>query len=160
MAANTAGDWALERELVLTRVIDAPRELVFEAWTKPEHVSNWFGPKGFVTTTLEMDFRVGGRWRFEMRGPDGTLYDNRIVYLEIDAPKRLVFDHGRDLDDDPSKFRVIVTFDQQNNGKTVLTMRQLHPTKEQRDAGMGFGAVELGQQTLDKLAEHLRGMQK
>src|SRR5690606_5803392 len=97
MDANTArANLATEREIVLTRVIDAPRELVFEAWTKPEHVSQWFGPKGFVTTTHEMDFRVGGRWRFDMRGPDGTVYDNRVVYLEIDPPRRIVFDHGQD----------------------------------------------------------------
>lgn len=159
-ANNPRENWAPERELVLTRVIDAPRELVFEAWTSQEHVSQWFGPRGFVTTTHEMNFCVGGRWRFEMRSPDGTLHDNRVVYLEIDRPKRLVFDHGRDQDDDPTRFRVTVTFDEQSNGKTVLMMRQLHPTKEQRDAGIGFGAVELGEQTLDKLAEHLRSQRE
>jgi uncharacterized protein YndB with AHSA1/START domain len=159
--AKTAREtWALDREIVLTRVFDAPRELVFDAWTEREHVSRWFGPKGFVTTTHEMDFRVGGMWRFEMRGPDGTRYDNRIVYLEIKRPERLVFDHGHDKDDDPTRFRVTVTFDEQSDGKTVLTLRQLHPTKAQRDEGIGFGAVELGQQTLDKLAEHLRGIRK
>lgn len=129
---------------------------MFRLWTEREHVSQWFGPKGFTTTTHEMDARVGGRWRFDMRAPDGTLYTNRVEYLEIVPPERLVFDHGTDVDDDPTRFRVTVTFDEQADKKTVLTLRQVHPTKEQRDAGIGFGAVELGYQTLEKLAEALR----
>jgi len=150
--------WALDREIVLTRVFDAPRDLVFRAWTEEEHLSRWFGPRGFTTTTHEIDVRVGGRWRFEMLAPDGTRYDNRVVFLEIERPERLVFDHSTDKDDDPGCFRATVTFDEQSNGKTVVTLRQLHPTKAQRDAKMGFGAVELGAQTLDKLAEHLRAV--
>lgn len=155
-ARNADGSPPIERELVLSRVFDAPRELVFDAWTKQEHVSRWFGPKGYSTTTHEMDARVGGMWRFELRGPDGKTWDSRIVYLEIKRPEKLVYDHGSDKDDDPHRFRVTITFDEQSDKKTVVTMRQLHPTKAQRDAGLGFGAVELGYQTLDKLAEHLR----
>jgi uncharacterized protein YndB with AHSA1/START domain len=154
-AKNADTQWALEREIVLSRVFDAPRERVFEAWTDPEGLAQWFGPKGFVTTTHEVDVRVGGRWRFEMRAPNGTRYPNRIEYLEIKKPERLVMDHGSDVDDDPHRFRVTITFDAQSDGKTVVTMRQLHPTKAQRDAGIGFGAVELGYQTLDKLAAKL-----
>ncbi len=148
----------LEREIVLSRVFDAPRELVFRAWTEKEHISRWFGPKGFTTTTHEMDVRVGGMWRFVLRGPDGKSWDSRIVFLEIERPELLVFDHGADQDDDPGRFRVTISFDEQSDKKTVMTMRQLHPTKEQRKAGIAFGAVELGYQTLDKLAEHLSRM--
>lgn len=150
-------EWPLDREIVLTQVFDAPRELVFDAWTKPEHLSRWFGPKGFTLTTHEADIRVGGRWRFVFHGPDGTNYDNRMVFLEIKRPELLVFDHGSDRDDDPDKFRVTVTFDAQSNGKTVVTLRQLHPTKELREQKIAFGAVELGQQTLEKLAAFLQG---
>jgi len=150
--------WSLEREIVLARVFDAPRELVFAAWTKEEHLSKWFGPKGFTTTSHECDVRVGGRWRFDMIGPDGKVWDNRMVFLEVKPPELLVFDHGSDKDDDERRFRVTITFDEQSDKKTVVTMRQLHPTKAQRDAGIGFGAVELGYTTLDKLAEHLRRM--
>lgn len=145
----------LDREIVLSRVINAPRELVFKAWTDAKHISNWFGPKGFVTTTHEMDARVGGMWRFDMKAPDGTVFPNRVVYLEIKAPELLVFDHGADQDNDPGKFRVTVTFDAQSNGKTVVTLRQLHPSKMRRQTVIDFGAVELGYQTLDKLAKHL-----
>jgi len=157
MSANAAErTWSLDREIVLTRVLDAPRELVFEAWTKPEHAMKWFGPKGYTCTLHEMDVRVGGRWRFDMFGPDGKLYPNRIEYLEIVPNERLVFWHGSDIDNDPKRFYVTITFDMQHNNKTVVTLRQLHPSKEQRDAGIGFGAVELGMQTMDKLAEYLR----
>ncbi|HRE04687.1 MAG TPA: SRPBCC family protein [Opitutaceae bacterium] len=145
----------LDREIVLSRVFNAPRELVFKAWTDAAHISHWFGPKGFVTTTHEMDVRVGGRWRFDMTAPNGTVFTNRVVYLEIKEPELLVFDHGVDQDNDPGKFRVTLTFDSQGDGKTVLTLRQLHPTKQQRLAVIGFGAVELGYQTLAKLAAHL-----
>ena len=150
--------WSLDREIVLSRVFDAPRELVFAAWTKEEHLTKWFGPKGYTTISHECDLRVGGRWRFDMIGPDGKVWDNRMVFLEIKAPELLVFDHGSDKDDDENRFRVTITFDAQSNGKTVVTLRQLHPTKAQRDAGIAFGAVEIGNTTLDKLAEHLSRM--
>lgn len=158
MADERSGSraWALDREIVLSRVFDAPRDLVFRAWTDKEHFAKWFGPRGFTTTIHEADMRVGGLLRFDMKAPDGTIYDNRIEFLEIKRPELLVFDHGHDKDDDPGRFHVTITFDEQSDKKTVMTMRQLHPTKEQRAIGIGFGAVELGYQTLDKLAEHLR----
>ncbi len=157
--ANSDGyAWALDREIVLSRVIAAPRTLVFKAWTDPQHLPQWFGPAGFKCETQEIDIRVGGRWRFAFLAPDGTRYDNRMVFLKIEAPHLLEMDHGSDKDDDPGKFRVTVTFDEQSDGKTVLTLRQLHPTKAQRDAGIGFGAVEYGYQTLDKLAEYVAAM--
>jgi uncharacterized protein YndB with AHSA1/START domain len=147
--------WSLDREAVLVRVIDAPREAVFAAWTDADEFCQWFGPAGFSCVVHEMDVRVGGRARFDMTGPDGTLYTNRFDYLEILPAERLVMDHGSDVDDDPGRFRVTITFDQQSDGKTVLTLRQLHPTAEQRNAVIGFGAVEYGLQTLQKLAHHL-----
>ena len=81
-----------------------------------------------------------------------------MVFLKIDAPRLLEMDHGSDKDDDPGKFRVIITFDEQSDGKTVVTLRQLHPTKQQRDATIGFGAVEFGYQTLEKLAQHIAAL--
>lgn len=155
-ASKARNEWALEREIVLSRVFEAPRELVFKAWTDPEHISRWFGPRGFATKTREADMRVGGKWRFDMIAPDGTVYDSRVVFLKIEAPTLLVFEHGSDRDDDPNRFHVTLTFDTQGDGKTVLTLRQLHPTRAQREATIGFGAVELGYQTLDKLGEYLR----
>jgi uncharacterized protein YndB with AHSA1/START domain len=155
MSNDPRNSWALEREIVLCRVIDAPRERVFAAWTDPNQIGQWFGPAGFKTESLECDIRPGGRWRFVYTAPDGTKYDNRMVFLRIEPPSMIEIEHGSDKDDDPARFHVTVTFDAQSNGKTVLTMRQLHPTAEQRDAGIAFGAVEFGYQTLDKLARHL-----
>ncbi|SRR5581483_4397833 len=146
----------LDRELVLSRVFDAPKELVYRAWVEPGRMFAWFGPRGFRCEVVEQgEARVGAVWRFNMLAPDGRKFPNRMVFLEVVANERLVFDHGADEDDDPQRFRVTVTFDRQSDGKTVLTLRQLHPDKAQRDRTIGFGAVELGYQTLDKLAEHL-----
>lgn len=147
--------WPLDREIVISRVIDAPREMVFDAWTDPEQLAVWFGPRGMTIETHEVDIRVGGVWRFDMVAPGGVRYDNRMSFLRIDRPRLIEVDHGHDKDDDPSKFRMLVTFDEQTDGKTVLTLRQMHPTRAHRDAGIGFGAVEFGGQTLDKLAEHV-----
>ena len=147
--------WELDREVVLVRVLDAPRASVFAAWTDPDAFCTWFGPDGYTCTVREMDVRPGGRARFDMVSGDGTLYTNRFEYLEIVDGERIVMDHSADVDDDPARFRVTLTFDAQDDGKTVLTLRQLHPTAERRAAVVGFGAVELGQQTMNKLARHL-----
>jgi uncharacterized protein YndB with AHSA1/START domain len=146
--------WPLDREIVIARVIDAPREMVFDAWADPEQIVTWFGPAGMKIETREIDIREGGVWRFDMVGPD-MRYDNRMTFLRIERPNLIEVDHGSDKDDDPGKFRTLITFEEQSNGKTVLTLRQMHPTRAQREAGMGFGAVEFGYQTLDKLAAHV-----
>ena len=145
----------IEREIVLCRVIDAPIEKVFAAWTDPQQITQWFGPEGFTCDTRECDIREGGHWRFVYTGPDGTTWTNRVDYLRIDPPRLIEFLHGADTADDPNRFHVTVTFDAQGNGKTVLTLRQLHPSAERRKAVINFGAVEYGYQTLDKLARHV-----
>ena len=155
MNADPRRTWAIDREIVLSRVIAAPRERVFQAWTDPKQIVQWFGPDGFKVESLECDIRPGGRWRFVYTAPDGTRYDNRMVFLRIEAPRLIEVEHGSDKDNDPGRFHATIIFDSQSDGKTVLTMRQLHPTKEQRDATIGFGAVEFGYQTLGKLARYL-----
>jgi uncharacterized protein YndB with AHSA1/START domain len=151
--------WALDREIVLSRVINAPRELVFKAWTDPRNLPNWFGPAGFKVETKSIDISVGGEWRFDMIAPDGTRYTNRMHFLQIEMPSMIEINHGADIDNDAGMFRTTITFDQQSDGKTVITLRQLHPTKAQRDAVIGFGAVEYGYQTLGKLANYVEGGQ-
>lgn len=147
--------WALDREIVLVRVLDVAREAVFAAWTDTDAFCQWFGPEGFTCRVREMDVRPGGRARFDMITGDGTVLTNRFDYVEVVPGERLVLDHGSDVDDDLARFRVTITLDEQADGKTVLTLRQLHPSVEMRDAKVGFGAVELGLQTMDKLARHL-----
>jgi uncharacterized protein YndB with AHSA1/START domain len=147
--------WDPEREIVLVRVLDVPRDAVFAAWTDPDAFCHWFGPDGFTCTVREMDVRPGGRACFDMATTDGAVFTNRFDYLEVVPNERLVMDHGSDVDDDPARFRVTITLDEQADGKTVLTLRQLHPTVEHRDTKIGFGAVELGLQTMQKLAHYL-----
>jgi uncharacterized protein YndB with AHSA1/START domain len=147
--------WALDREIVLVRVLDAARDAVFTAWTDPDAFCQWFGPEGFTCAVREMDARPGGRARFDMTSGDGTVFTNRFDYLAVIPGERLVLDHGSDTDDDPARFRVTITLDEQADGKTVLTLRQLHPTVEQRHTAIGFGAVELGLQTMQKLARYV-----
>jgi len=152
-AASTA-----DREILITRVLDAPRELVFKAWTEPEHVVQWWGPRGFTTTTKEMDVRPGGVWRFVMHGPDGRDYKNRIVFIEVTKPERLVYAHADDGETEPVSFQVTITMDDQG-GKTKLTMRMVFPSAEERDRVIKeYGALEGAKQHADRLAEHLRTM--
>lgn len=147
--------WPLDREIVLTRLLDAPRERVFDAWTDPEQIVLWFGPEGMAIRTHEIAMHEGGRWRFDMVAADGTRYDNRMSFLRIERPRLIEVEHGADVEDDPGRFRMLVTFDAQADGRTVLTLRQMHPTQARREAAIGFGAVAYGGQTLDKLAAHL-----
>ena len=156
MTDDEAASATADREIVLTRVFNAPRERVFEAYSRPEHVDRWFGPRGFTTVTHAMEFRPGGAWSFTMTAPDGTVYPNYVVYREIDRPSRLVFDHGSSAEQ-PGEFHVTITFTEEEGG-TRVTQRSLLPTPQAKAAVVSFGAIELGQQTLEKLAEHLAGM--
>jgi uncharacterized protein YndB with AHSA1/START domain len=146
LAAASSAD----REIVSTRVFDAPRELVFQMWTDPEHVAKWWGPKGFTNTIYEMDVRPGGVWRFVMHGPDGVDYQNKIVYIEVVKPERLVYSHVSG-----PQFRATVTFTDQGD-KTGIRVRMLFPSATERDDTVKkFGAVEGLNQTLERLAQHL-----
>ena len=150
--------WSLDREIVLSRVYEAPRELVFAAWTDPRHLAQWWGPNGFTTTTHAFDMRPGGVWRFVMHGPDGRDYENRITYDEIVKPERLVYRHGGGEDVEPVRFRVTVTFEDLG-GKTRLTMRAVFPSAAERDRVVEeYGAAEGATQTLARLAGHLETM--
>ena len=153
--ASAWSSWPIDREIVFARVVDASREVAFRAWTDPSQIVQWFGPEGMSIETHEIDIRVGGIWRFDMVTPDGTRYGNRMEFLRIEKPILFEVNHGSDAADDPGKFRMLVTFDEQSNGKTVVTLRQMHPSKAQRDNKMGFGAVDYGAQTLDKLSAYI-----
>ena len=150
--------WSLDREIVLVKVLNHPREKVFAAWMDPEALAEWYGPAGLSIENLEADIREGGLWRFDMVGVfEGReqRFPNLMRFREIVPNERIVMDYGTPDPGDPDLFRVTVTFDVQDDGKTVLTMRQLHPSRERRQVVIGFGAVEYGQQTLDGLAAWL-----
>src|SRR6185503_11915717 len=141
-----------DREIVLTRVFDAPRHLVFDAFSKPELLKRWFGPRGWSLVVCEVDLRVGGGFRFVLRGPDGTEMGMRGVYREIVPPERSV--HTESFDDYPGESQVTAVWAEQG-GKTTLTVTVLYPSREVRDAviqsGMEHGAAE----SYDRLAELL-----
>jgi uncharacterized protein YndB with AHSA1/START domain len=146
-----------DREIVITRLVDAPRGLVWDAWTRQEHLDKWWGPNGFTITTLAIDVREGGEWRFIMHGPDGTDYPNNIVFTELKQPERISHDHGGD--DGKVHFQATITFEEQE-GKTFITMKSVFHSKEERDYVVKeHGAIEGGKQTLGRLAEYVSKIQ-
>lgn len=142
-----------DREIVISRKIEASAELAFEAFTDPEHLSHWWGPDGFTTTTTEFNFQPGGFWRFTMHGPDGTDYPNWVRFEEIARPEQLIYFQGGEGEE--PHFQTTVTFESQN-GFTLVTLRSVFPSREARDYVVKeYDAIEGGKQTLARLAEYL-----
>lgn len=157
---STATDLSNDREIVITRLLDARRELAFSAWTDPEKVVKWWGPNGFSITIERMDVRPGGVWKYVMHGPDGVDYPNKTVYEEIVPPERLVYSHSGG---DPVRgeravqFRSSVTFVQEG-GQTRITLHMAFKTPDDRNYVIEkFGAVEGGIQHVARLNEFLIG---
>lgn len=140
------------KEIVVSRLLSAPRSLVYAVFTDPAHVDSWWGPNGFSTTTEHMDIRVGGTRKSMMVAPDGTRFPNFALYLEVVPNERLVYAHGSVEDEaaDVKRFHVVTTFTEEG-GKTRVTMRSRFSTTEQVREVKSFRAEELGQQTLQKL---------
>jgi len=155
-SGNEPAHTTADREIVLSRVIGAPPELVFEAFTRVRHLSQWWGPDGFTTSTRSFEFRVGGEWDFVMHGPDGTDYPEWITWREIVPPARIALLHG-EFRDDPNAFESLLTFEPAGE-ETRIVMRTVFPTKELRDeAAAKYHAVEGGEQTLRHLAAYVAG---
>jgi len=145
-------------EIVLTRVFDAPRRLVFEAHTKPEHVRRWWGPRGSTLAVCEMDFRPGGAWRFVLRAPDGQDYPFKGVYREILPPERLVYTFVYDVEGIREHEALETLSFEEHDGKTTLTSRVLHKTVAARDGHLQSGMESGAAETWDRLAEHIGAM--
>jgi len=146
-----------DREIVIARTFDAPRGLVWQAWTDPEKVARWWGPRGFTTTIEVMDVRPAGAWRHTMRGPDGTQFPNHCVFEEVVEFERIVFSNGGSRENGPQiNFVSTWTFEAVEAGKTRVTIRMVFPTAAERNRVVKeFGAIEGGKQTLERLAEQL-----
>src|SRR3954451_12110584 len=143
-----------DREIAISRVIDAPPELVFEAFTEVRHLSRWWGPEGFTTTTRAFEWRVGGEWVFVMHGPDGTDYQEWISWTEIAPPERIALRHG-EFRDDPDAFESVLTFTP-DGAATRIEMHTVFATAELRDEAVSrHHAIEGGQQTLGNLAAYV-----
>lgn len=140
-------------EIRITRVYDAPVQAVWDAWTDPEQVAQWWGPRGFTITTHSKDLRPGGHWHYTMHGPDGTDYPNKTFYFEVEERAKLVYDHGGN-DDRPPLFRVTVLFSEVA-GRTHMDMRMTLPTPEAAAETKKFIKKAGGNGTWDRLAEYL-----
>jgi uncharacterized protein YndB with AHSA1/START domain len=145
-----------DREVVMTREVEAPRELVFDAWTKPEHVQQWMlGPSGWTMPVCEIDLRPGGEWHFVWGRADGTEMEMRGEYREVTPPVRLVSTEswGGDW---PETINTVTLSEE--DGKTTITQTVLYPSQEARDAALETGMKDGVSQSFDRLAEHVRNM--
>jgi uncharacterized protein YndB with AHSA1/START domain len=142
-----------EKETVITRIFDAPRELVYQAWTQPKNLAQWWGPKGFTNTFKEFDLRPGGTWEFIMHSPDGTNFPNKSVFVEIVKPDRVVLNHVSG-----PHFQITATFED-HAGKTKFTFRQSFETEKEFDKVKSF-AIDGNKETIDRLEAHLGVMSR
>lgn len=145
-----------DREVVATRVVDAPRRLVFEAWTRQEHLPHWMlGPSGWTMPVCEIDLRPGGAWHFVWRRSDGTEMEMRGVYREVTPPERLVSTEswGGDW---PETLNTLVLSEE--DGETTITHTVRYPSKEARDAALQTGMKAGMSESFDRLAEYLGGL--
>jgi uncharacterized protein YndB with AHSA1/START domain len=140
-----------DREIVMTRIFDAPREIVFEAHSKPEHVRRWWGLRNSTMPICEIDFRPGGAWRFVTREPDGSEYAFRGKYLEIVAPEKLV--QTFEFEGMPGIISIETTTFEEHDGKTKLINTTLYETVEARDGMVQSGMEGGARETWDRLAE-------
>lgn len=142
-----------DREIVATRVVDAPRALVWECWTRPEHLRNWLlGPPGWTMPVCDIDLRLGGAWRYGWRGPDGEEMEMHGEYKEIAPPERLVHTE-RWGGDWPEALNTLVLTEE--DGRTMMTCTVLYPSKEARDMALGTGMKEGWSRSYDLLDEYL-----
>lgn len=146
-----------ERSLTITRAVAAPRDTVWKAMTDPAQLDLWWGPDGFRNETHSMDFRVGGSWAYTMHGPDGTDYENLMTYTEIVPLERIAYDHSDPTTDEPP-FQASIALSDDGLG-TLVTLNMVFPTLEEMVQKIDdVGAVEGGEQTLGRLAEHVLTM--
>jgi uncharacterized protein YndB with AHSA1/START domain len=143
----------LPNEIYITRTYDAPVKMVWDAWTDPKQVAQWWGPRGFTITTHNTDIKTGGTWSYIMHGPDGVDYPNKTKFLEVEKYSRMVYDHGGN-DDRPPVFRVTVNFSE-SGGKTKMEMSMALPTAEAANDAKKFIKKAGGDTTWDRLAEYL-----
>ncbi|MFZ5629222.1 MAG: SRPBCC family protein [Spirochaetota bacterium] len=136
----------------VSRLVDAPRELVWKIWTEPEHVKEWWGPNGFTNSIHKFNPVPGGEWIFTMHGPDGTDYPNSVRFVEVIRNERLIYDHAQP--EDGGSFRTFVHFTDEG-GKTRLSMRAVFSTIEYRQLLMEkYGALEGQQQHIARMVEY------
>jgi uncharacterized protein YndB with AHSA1/START domain len=143
-----------DKDIVTMRVLNAPRERVFRAWTEPEHLQKWWGPKGFTNTFKEHDLRPGGTWSFVMHGPEGGNYNNECVFIRIEPPGFIAWEHVS-----PPYFHIIARFDELAGDRTQLTWTMRFRTAEEREKLRTF-VIEKNEENLDRLEAELEQMRQ
>jgi len=159
MTTNKMNVETKERELIMTRMFDAQRELVFETYSDCKHLMQWWGPREWPLATCDMDFREGGTWNYCMKGPKGKLACGKAVYRQIQAPEKIVYkdnfaDENGNVNEEMPGMRITVEFTE-HEGKTKLTVLTLFDSAEELKSVLGMGVVEGFSQTWDRLEEHL-----
>jgi uncharacterized protein YndB with AHSA1/START domain len=142
---------APDREIVNKRIINAPRETVYNAWTYPEHLINWWGPKGYTNTFIEFDLRPSGKWNFVMHGPEGENYINECIFLKIIPPELIIWNHLSF-----PKFQMVASF-RELQGKTEVTFKMVFKTAEECDK-IKLYMYGKNEENLDKLEEEIGKM--
>jgi uncharacterized protein YndB with AHSA1/START domain len=145
-----------DTEIMMTRVFDAPRELVFEAHSSADHMGNWWGPRKYETISAEVDFRVGGRWRIVHRGPEGDEHAFRGEFREIVPPERIVWTF--EYEGQPGDIAIETLTLEEHDGKTRLTTVSNAGSKEARDAMLESGMLEGAEETWDRLDQYLESL--
>ena len=158
---SKAGEFGVGRELTITRVLDAPRKIVFAAWTDPKQVAQWWGPTGFTSPVCEMDVRPGGAIRIHMRAPDGTVHPMTGVFMEVVPPERIVFtSNALDKDGKPMFENLNTVNFAEQGGKTVITLH-VKVVKSSAAAVPYLAGMDMGWKlTLDRLGEYLITMER
>lgn len=141
-----------DREIVSTRTINFPAALVFEAWANPEHLKVWWGPNGFTNTFEIFDFRVGGRWKFVMHGPDKGNYQNEVEFIKIEKPQLIAWKrYSKPL------FNIVATFEELAEGKTNIVFRMVFETPEESDKLRPY-VIDKNEENFDRLEAELTKM--
>ena len=156
LASLSAIEQPSDREVVISRVFDAPRELLWKAWSDPKHLHRWYGPTGYTTTTHEFTFVPGGTWRFVMHGPDGTDTPNTVVFRELDPPSRLLYENSWERPGLRLDFTIDVTFVAEGSGTRMAFHFTFADAESLRIATEEYGVRQGGEQTLERFGEHLR----
>jgi uncharacterized protein YndB with AHSA1/START domain len=141
-----------DTEIVSTRIFNFHRELVFKAWSNPEHLQKWWGPAGFTNTFQEFDFQIGGKWRFIMHGPDKGNYKNECEFLKIESPSLIAWKRHTQ-----PYFKVLVTFEEINEFQTKIVFKMLFETPEECNKVKRF-VVDKNEENFDKLENELASM--
>lgn len=148
-----------DREVVISRVFHASRELLWKAWSDPKHLHRWYGPAGYTVTTHEFAFVPGGTWRFVMHGPDGTDTPNTVVFRELKPPSRLVYDNSWERPGLRLEFTVAVSFISDEGGTRMSFHFTFANAEALRIATDEYGVREGGEETLARVEEWVRGNQ-